>query len=243
MPIIIAHRGASGLVDKENTLESFEKAIEINADQVEFDVRKTMDNKLVVCHDNILADLPVKLTKYELLEKEAEKQGYHLPLLKEVLELCKGRIYMDIEVKEHGFENRLIRELDKYVTPEEYSIKSFDDRVSYSVKLINPKIKTGLLLGISRGDSRRRLSEIFPIRRLKKCKADFVSPYHGIVVMGFVRRAHRYKYPVYVWTLNGKKRIMKFLKKGVDGIITDRPDVAMEVRTGFIDEKQGKKLS
>ncbi len=229
---IIAHRGASGLVERENTLESFEKAIEINADMVEFDVRKTKDNKLVVCHDNILADLPVKLTEYELLEREAELQGYHLPLLSEVLLLCKGRIFMDIEVKEHGFENRLIKELDKYVGPDEYSIKSFDDRVSYSVKLINPKIQTGLLLGISRGDSRRRLSEIFPIRRLKKCKADFVSPYHGLIRLGFVRRAHRYNYPVYVWTLNRKKRIMKFLKKGVDGIITDRPDNAIEVIRG-----------
>ncbi len=234
---VIAHRGASGLVDQENTLESFEKAIEIKADMVEFDVRKTKDNKLVVCHDNILADLPIKLTDYALLEKEANYAGYHLPILKEVLMLCKGRIYMDIEVKEHGFENRLLKELDQYVGPDEYSIKSFDDRVSYTVKLINPSITTGLLLGRSRGDIRRRLTEVFPVRRLKACKADFVSPHSSLLILNYVRRLHRRNYPVYVWTLNKKKRIMKYLKKGVDGIITDRPDNAIEVIRGQEESK------
>ena len=241
MTKIIAHRGASGLVENENTLESFEKAIEIGADMVEFDVRKTSDNVLVVCHDNVLADLPVKLNDYATLEKEAQNLGFHLPVLSEVLKLCAGKIYMDIELKEHGFENRLINELYKYADISDYSIKSFDDRVSYAVKLINPEIKTGLLLGIAKGDIRRRLAEVFPIRRLMKCKADFVSPYYVLIRSGFISRAHRYNYPVYVWTLNDKKRIMKFLKKGVDGIISDRPDIAMNLRGSY--EKKNRKLS
>ena len=96
MKKIIAHRGASGIVDVENTLESFEKAIEVGSDMVEFDVRKTKDNILVVYHDKNFADQPVSWYTYEEMEAVAKKQGFHIPLLVEVLELCNNRIYMDI---------------------------------------------------------------------------------------------------------------------------------------------------
>ena len=64
---IVAHRGASWLVKVENTLDSFEKAIEVGSDMVEFDVRKTSDDILVVYHDKHLADYPIKLTAYDEL--------------------------------------------------------------------------------------------------------------------------------------------------------------------------------
>ena len=137
MTKVIAHRGASGLVKVENTLESFEKAIEIGADMVEFDVRKTKDNILVVYHDKNFADQPVSWYTYEEMEAVAKKQGFHVPLFVEVLELCKDRIFMDIEVKETGFENRLVRLLKKTVKYDNYSVKSFKDSVCFRVKEID----------------------------------------------------------------------------------------------------------
>ena len=56
---VIAHRGASGMVGQDNTLESFQKAIEIGADMVEFDVRQTKDKVLIVHHDKNFADTPI----------------------------------------------------------------------------------------------------------------------------------------------------------------------------------------
>ena len=78
---VIAHRGASGLVDVENTLEAFEKAVEIKADMVEFDVRKTKDNVLIVFHDKNFQDVPIGWLTYEEMEKRANAQGFHVPLL------------------------------------------------------------------------------------------------------------------------------------------------------------------
>ena len=111
---IVAHRGASGQPGVENTLESFQKAIELGVDMVEYDVRKTKDNVLVVYHDKNFADQPVSWYTYEEMEKEAKNRGFHVPLFVEVLELCNGKVFMDIEIKETGFENRVVKLLHKY---------------------------------------------------------------------------------------------------------------------------------
>ena len=174
---IVAHRGASGLVEHENTLESFEKAIEIGADMVEFDVRETKDGVLVVTHDKNFADAPVSWQTYEAMEEIAQTKGFHIPRFSEVLEICHNRIFMDIEVKEHGFEKKLLKTLDKYVTTDEYTVKSFNDKVPYTIKKHRPDITVGLLIGQTNGNLKRKVNELFPVRRLKKCKADFVSPY------------------------------------------------------------------
>ena len=225
---IIAHRGASGLVEHENTLESFEKAIEIGADMVEFDVRETKDGVLVVSHDKNFADTPVSWQTYEDMEREAKIRGFHIPQLKEVLEMCHGRIFMDIEVKEHGFEKKLLKTLNECVDKNEYSIKSFNDKVPYTIKKYNPDIVVGLLIGTSKANLKRRVNELFPIRRLKKCKADFVSPHFNLLHVGFIKRMKTEGYPVYVWTVNDEKLIKKLLKSDIDGLITDRPDIAID---------------
>lgn len=227
---VIAHRGASGLVEQENTLESFEKAIEIGADMVEFDVRKTRDNILVVYHDKNFADQPVSWYTYEDMERVAKSRGFHVPLLVEVLELCRDRIYMDIEVKEAGFEHRLVRLLRKNVDYNNYSVKSFKDIIPYRVKELDPHIHTGLLLGYKKAGIKRRLNEIFPEKRLRKCRADFVSPNSRLLRLGFISRMRKKGYPVYVWTINEPKEMKRLISVGVDGIITDRPDIALEIR-------------
>ncbi len=233
---VIAHRGASGLVDFENTLESFRKAIVLGADMVEFDVRQTKDKALVVFHDRNFADTPIEWQTYSNIEKEAKQRGFHMPLLREVLELCHGRIFMDIEVKDHGYEKKIVKELHKYADVDEYTIKSFKDKVVYSIKKYDPEIKTGLLIGNYKNNLRRKISELFPVRRLKACKADFVGPYYKLLKLNFTRRLKRKGYPIYVWTVNERADIKRLLKSNVDGIITDRPDIALEERM-LLEEK------
>lgn len=234
---IVAHRGASGLVGRDNTLESFQKAIEIKADMVEFDVRQTKDKVLVVHHDKNFADTPIAWQTYSNIEKEASQRGFHVPLFSEVLEMCHGRIFMDIEIKEHGFEKKVLKELNKYADISEYTIKSFNDKVSYTMKKLNPDIVTGLLVGGENAKLKKSLNSIFPVRRLKACKADFVSPYYRCLRLGFIRRMKKAGYPVLVWTVNDRKLMKKLLTKDIEALITDRPDIAMECRL----ELQGDK--
>jgi len=233
MTKIIAHRGASQLAKHENTLEAFQLAIDINADMVEFDVRCTSDRKLVVFHDSTFADQPIAYQTYREMEEHAAAEGFHVPVFEDVVKLCRGRIFMDIEVKAPGYEREMIDILHKYCSYEEYSIKSFEDPAVYHIKQIDPAIKTGLLLGKSHVGVAFRFKEIFPVRRLRQAKCDFVAPIYPYISRLYVYRMHRHNYPVQVWTVNKEKQIWKYLKYKVDAIITDKPDLGLVVRKKY----------
>lgn len=227
---IIAHRGASYLAHHENTIESFELAIEIEADMVEFDVRCTSDRKLVVIHDSTFNEMPVAYQTYAEMNRKAAEEGYHIPTFEEVVKLCAGRIFMDIEVKSGGYEKDIVHILHKYCTYDQYSVKSFFDPVVYKVKKLDPRIVTGLLLGKDHPGFIGRMKEVYPIRRLRQAECDFVAPFWVFTSRFFVLRMHRKGYPVYVWTVNTPGLTRKLIRRGVDGVITDKPDMGLAVR-------------
>ena len=89
---IIAHRGASGLVEHENTIEAFEKAIEVGADYIEMDLRKTSDNKIIVVHNPDYNGKLIKDFSYQELCQETLENGFIMPLFENVLEKFKDKI-------------------------------------------------------------------------------------------------------------------------------------------------------
>lgn len=105
-PLVIAHRGAWGKTG-QNTLAAFEAAIDLGADVIEFDVRRTRDGRLVVHHDARAAGVATSRLDYE--ELSARVGGSRPPLLEEVLELAQGRIAVDVELKEAGYVSRRSR--------------------------------------------------------------------------------------------------------------------------------------
>ena len=230
MTKIVAHRGASGRPGVENTLESFAGAIELGVEMVEFDVRKTKDNVLIVYHDNKFADQPVSWYTYEEMDKVAKQKGFHVPLFVEVLELCAGKVFMDIEIKETGFEHKVVKFLHKYANYEDYSVKSFKDIVPYKIKEIDTNITTGLLVGFEKANFKRRVNELFPVRRLRACRADFISPAYQLLHFGYVKRMKAFGYPVLVWTVNEPEDIRRILAMNPEGLITDNPVYALEAR-------------
>lgn len=230
-PLVIAHRGASALASHENTLEAFQIAIDIKADMAEFDIRKTKDNQLVVFHDRELDGTSVSELTYSQMNELAAKENYRIPLLEEVLKLCKGKIYLDVEIKETGFEDRVLDMLLKRFgySYDEFSIKSFEDKVPLRVKQLDERVRTGLLLGKSKLTLAKRLSEYFPLKRLKDCRADFVSPEYHFLTWTFIRRMKLTGYDIYAWTINEAGLMKKMERKGIDAVITDYPDVALQV--------------
>lgn len=148
-----------------------------------------------------------------------------MPTLDEVLELCSGKICLDIELKESGYERRVIDLVKGRFGYGEFSIKSFKDKVSYNVKAIDPRIKTGLLVGKKKAKLGVRLNEYFPERRMRRCKADFISPNYLLCTKKFVKRMKRKHIPVYVWTVNDPHWMRRMCRLGVDAVITDRPDI------------------
>ncbi|NET45993.1 glycerophosphodiester phosphodiesterase [Okeania sp. SIO2B3] len=233
-PLIIAHRGASGLVEFENTLASFEKAIELGVPMVEFDVRKTQDNLFVAFHDESIDGMNISDLSYQQLLDISRQKGFDVPLVEDVLKLCRGKIKLDIELKEVGYELEIVNLVKKYLDYQDYVIKSFLDAAIIAVKQADNQITTGLLLGVSKPKNliATRLSEIFPEFRLFTTKSDFVSPNYQLIKFGFVWRMKLTNQNIYVWTINDEKLMIETVKQGVFALITDRPDLALKLFDG-----------
>jgi glycerophosphoryl diester phosphodiesterase len=106
--LVIAHRGASSLA-RENTLEAFQKAIDLRADMIEFDVRRTRDQRYVIHHDSHIGDKPLSEITCREVREIARSMGFHVPELEEALRLACGRIGLDIELKEESYEREVKR--------------------------------------------------------------------------------------------------------------------------------------
>lgn len=226
---IIAHRGGATVPHRENTLSAFLSAIQLGADYVEFDIRQTSDHQLVVFHNDSINGQRLSSLTYSKLRSIAAQYGCEVPLLTDVLRLCKGKIKLDIELKETGYEESVVSLVKNDYAYDEFMIKSFNDISVSRVKHIDPCVKTGLLIGRNKYFP-FILKDFFPVSRLKKCGADFVSPRYVLATHGFIARMHFHKIGIFVWTPNTTKYISKYLKRRVDGIITDYPGIALSLR-------------
>lgn len=225
---ITAHRGASGHLH-ENTLEAFNEAINIGANAIELDVRKSKDNKLIIMHNDHINENKLCDLNYNEILNISLNLGFKVPTLLEVLLLCKGKIFLDIELKEEGYEEEIITLITEHLDYQDFYIRSFLDRQIIKVKKLNKNIKTGLLLGTDKAGIFKRLSELFPLFRILRTKCDFVSPHYRLIVCGYIKRMHLIKKPVLIWTVNDKNLIKKLIKKKADGIITDYPELALNI--------------
>ena len=221
---IFAHRGASGLVKYENTIDAFNKAIEVNSDGIELDVRKTKDNVIVVNHNPDISGLIIKDHTYQELLTKTLSIGYKLATLEETLIFCQNKIFLDIEVKEPGFEQELITLVMKYLKYDQFYIRSFIESVIIKTKEIDKSIKTVLL--ISPKNSSDIWCNIFPNKKIKRTSCDIISPHRKLVRLGFIKRMHRKNILVSIWTVNDEQDMKKFIKKKADFIITNYPDKA-----------------
>ena len=230
--LIIAHRGASSYA-KENTIESFEQAMVLGADMIEFDVRRTKDNVLIAYHDELIQGQSIKDLTYGTMSQMARHQGFDIPTVEEVLKWSRGKIRLDVELKEEGYEKEIVELLYSYFDEDQFVITSFNDVSLRVIKERHPDIKTGLILGraIPAYHILTQLQEFFPMKRCKKAKADFLVAHLKLLRFGFLERARRSHHPIFVWTVNDEETIWKLLHdRRVCAIITDQPDLAVSVR-------------
>lgn len=229
--MIVAHRG--GVSDApENSPEAFEGAIGVGADMVEFDVRRTLDSELVIFHDDQVGGRPLSmLTRRQL----SELAGYQVLTLDETLEITRGRIKVDIELKENGYVSEVVTCLrDHGIDGDQAVITSFVDEVVKQCRTAAPEIRCGLLLGQGNPEHllRTRYSEIVtPLRRLRAAGASFVAPNLRLTQMGVLRLAGAAGYKAFVWTVNERDDIAALLTDSrVEAIITDVPALALQLR-------------
>lgn len=234
-PLIIAHRGASGLVEHENTFEAFDKAIEVGADGIELDIRRTKDLILVINHDANIEDLIISEHTYQELLNKTLSIGYILPKFEDVLIKYQNIILLDIELKEVGYEQDIISITTKYLKYENYFLKTFNITSLTKIKEINPLIQTSLLIGekYTQHGFFGRIKEVFPSGIFKKYKCDILSPNQYLFVFWYLKRMAKRNIPVNVWTVNKEKTLRKMMnsKYCPKYIVTNYPDLAIKIRS------------
>lgn len=228
---IIGHRGAKGLVAFENTIESFQKAIDIGCDGIEFDIRKTKDNIIIVHHDDHINNNIISEHNYFDLQKTANAIGYQIPLFTDVLTKFKGKIYFDIELKEYGYEEEVIQVITEILDYHEFCVRSFHDHSIKKIKKLDKNVFAGLLIGTDKPKFGfiSRFFELFPLLRVLNSHCDFVSPYYRLIILGYIKRMHILGKPVIAWTVNEEEVMKKLVKKKIDGIVTDYPNIIYQL--------------
>jgi glycerophosphoryl diester phosphodiesterase len=228
-PLVIAHRGAShGEVD--NSIEAFTKAIDVGADMIEFDVRRTRDDQLICFHD---ADIRGRAIATLTRDDIADTTGHVPPLLDDILDLANGHVGLDIELKEGGYVERVMTSVAQHFKTDRLIVTSFLDEVVLEVKHLRPDVRTGLLVGRDKPKPflRTRLSEVFPVRRARACGADAVAMHFKLADLGALGRAHDAGLDVFVWTVNEDEQIRKYSRdERVAALITDVPERALDLR-------------
>lgn len=247
-PLIVAHRGASA-THPENTLASFQAAIEAGADMVELDVRMTLDGVPIILHD---ADVSTRtdgtgfccdLTLEELKRLDASKgrgPRTEIPTLAEALEFLSGRIAMDIEVKNYpgdpGFDSPVesaveatLRALGDLPFEGDVLLCSFNWQSIERVKQRRPDLPTGFLT----------VAQVDPREALEYARSnghEYVLPQAPAVFeagSAFVEEAHAAGIGVGTWTVDDPEAMGRLFAMGVDAIATNDPVTGIAVRDRF----------
>jgi glycerophosphoryl diester phosphodiesterase len=215
----IGHRGARAY-EPENTLRSFKKAVEMGVDAVELDVRKTKDRQLVVIHDADVKKttdgkgLVSELTLKELKEFSAEK-GEKIPTLKEALDFLDKKAKILIELKETDVEKQVLAVVREKGLQKNVIIVSFMEETLGKVRKLDKEVETGLIY----------VKHKNPIKAALEVEASYLLPLYRFTHTANVKKAHENGLKVIVWTINKPEEVIEYVKKGVDGIASDKPDI------------------
>lgn len=229
---ITAHRGSPRSAP-ENTLSAISAAVEEMADYVEVDVQLTKDNVMVLGHDATLKRVAgvnrsiASMTWKELQELEVgswfspDFAGERIPMLEEVLDFCRGKINLNIEIKNVGKDSLLPEKVVRLILDrgmeEQCVVSSTSLGYLERVKLLAPELRTGYILSAAYGD--------FYLEE----KADFISIRASFVNRQMVERAHARGMAVHAWTVNSKSEMERLRLMEVDNLITDYPVTAREI--------------
>jgi glycerophosphoryl diester phosphodiesterase len=220
----IGHRGACGY-EPENTLRSFQKALELRVDMIELDVHRCASGEIVVIHDNRV-DRTTNGTGYvaemslEELRKLDAGEGEKIPLLGEVFDLVKGRAQVNVELKGSGTA-RPVHDLLKGLVQggswsyDDFLVSSFNHYELLEFLRYNANIRIGALTeGIPLGYA----------EFAERLHASSVNISLEFICKEFVDDAHRRGMKVFVYTVNDPGDIDLVKSLGADGAFSNFPD-------------------
>lgn len=214
----IGHRGAKGY-EPENTLVSFQKAIDLKVDGIELDVHLSSDEEIIVIHDETIDRTSTEkgfVNQFTALDLKK----FGIPKLIEVLDLVNRNCFVNIELKGSGTAKPVVALMELYVfkkkwTYDNFLVSSFDWKMLEEVQLLNPKIRIGVLTEVAVEKA---------LAFAKKIKAFSIHPDYALLSKENVALMQKNGLEVYPWTVNSTEDIQKTKSFNVNGIISDFPD-------------------
>jgi glycerophosphoryl diester phosphodiesterase len=235
-PLIIAHRGASAYAP-ENTLSSFKKAVQMGADGIELDVQLSKDGNVVVIHDRSVNRTSNGNGRVEDLTLDqlknldfgswfsSEFKNERIVTLEEVFSYLKDwNGLINVEIKREwlqftAIEKKVAELIAKFDRQDNTIVSSFSALSLIKVKWFNSHIQTGILY---------HTSDKMPILRAKLLNVDAIHPWYQNVTKEVRKSASKNNIKINTYTVDNPAEIKKLANIGVDGIITNVPDVALK---------------
>lgn len=220
----IAHRGAKGY-EPENTLKSFQKALDLNADGIELDVHLSSDGHIIVIHDEtidrttngkgLVSTFSLSQLKTFLIDGK-----YQIPTLNEVFDLVNKKCLINIELKGLGTASKVVALIEAYISEknwnyEHFIVSSFDWDLLQETSNLNSKIPIGVL-------TEEDLDKALAFAELIKARA--INPDYQLLNSKNVQQIQKQGFLVFPWTVDEEEDIQKIKSYKVDGIISDFPD-------------------
>lgn len=218
-PILkIGHRGAKGH-EPENSIISFQKAIDLKVDGIELDVHLSLDGAIMVIHDETL-DRTTNGKGFVKNFTASQLKELGIPTLIEVLDLAKQKCFANIELKGIGTAKPVAGLIQNYISNKNWNysdflVSSFDWKMLEEVQLLNPKIRIGVLTEESVSAA---------LAFAKKLNAYSIHPDYQLLTKENVALMQDNSFEVYPWTVNSAEDIKKIKSFNVNGIISDFPD-------------------
>lgn len=215
LPLLLGHRGArasSGV--RENTLPSFDLALEHGCDGFEFDVRLTGDGRTVICHDPEVGGTGVVSAKRDRLTD--------LPQLEDVLRRYDRRAFLDIELKVKDLESKVLSALRDAPPQYGFVLCSFLPDVVMELRARSAGAPLGIIC-----EDRVQLA------RWHRLPVEHVMVHESMVDQKLVEEVHEARRGIFVWTVNQKASMLRLANWGVDGIISDETQLLVRTLRGF----------
>jgi glycerophosphoryl diester phosphodiesterase len=210
VPILLGHRGARAVRSvPENSIVSFDLALEHGCDGVEFDLRLTACGRVVVCHDPKVDRITVA--------RATARQLLHLPRLEDVLRHYGHRIFLDIELKVKGIESKVLAALRERALSGNYVVSSFIPEVIMELKARSAVVPTGIIC--------QKASQLM---RWRELPAEYIIVHYSLLTRRLVRLIHATGRKVFVWTVNDAKSMLRLANWEVDGIISDHTQLLVK---------------
>lgn len=242
-PLVIACRGDRANAP-ENTLPAFERAIFKGVDGIEFDVHYTKDEKLIVHHAfnlGLTDNGKGIVSEHTLAELKAldsggwfgkQFTGESKPALGEVLDYCRGKVRMEIDMKDSGldFLQKVIREVERYDLVEEVELTTAHYPLLVHAKKLKPLLRTGTFFYAPEDWKPVRLAQKHVLDWVELLGIDVAHLNIALITPDFVDRLHKRGISVHGSNLDSEEQIQRCLEAGIDAFSTIKLESAIQLR-------------